>query len=248
VISLVQAGLRGYLSAVASRSDGSIPLFRFAGIQVYLHWSWFIIAYWQISKGGIGRYGPHYVKWAIAEYVALFAIVLMHEFGHALACRQVGGEAHHILLWPFGGVAFASPPPRPGALLWTIAAGPLVNVVLWPVLIVAGWYMGTTPLAGTDVHEWLHAVLTMNLWILIFNMLPLYPLDGGQILRALLWFGIGRARSLLVASVIGFIGLAACAWYAVQQQQWWSLVLVIFIFQQCLNGFRHAKELRALER
>jgi Zn-dependent protease len=58
---------------------------------------------------------------------------LFHEFGHALACRQVGGQADLIVLWPLGGVAYVSPPPRPGALLWRIAAGPLVNVLLVPV-------------------------------------------------------------------------------------------------------------------
>ena len=57
----------------------------------------------------------------------------MHEFGHALACRQVGGKANQIMLWPLGGVAYVSPPQRPGAMLWSIAAGPLVNVVLVPV-------------------------------------------------------------------------------------------------------------------
>jgi Zn-dependent protease len=72
------------------------------------------------------------------EYLALFSIVLMHEFGHALACRQVGGTADQILLWPFGGVAYVNPPQRPGAMLWSIAAGPLVNVALFPLLLAAG--------------------------------------------------------------------------------------------------------------
>ena len=73
------------------------------------------------------------------EYLALFVIVLLHEFGHALACRQVGGQADQIVLWPLGGVAYVAPPPRPGATLWSIAAGPLVNVVLVPVLTIL-WF------------------------------------------------------------------------------------------------------------
>jgi hypothetical protein len=64
-----------------------------------------------------------------------FLIVTLHEFGHALACRQVGGQANQIVLWPLGGVAYVDPPPRPGATLWSIAAGPLVNVVLLPILL-----------------------------------------------------------------------------------------------------------------
>src|SRR6266478_1046292 len=113
--------------------QGSFRLFRFAGIDVFLHWSWFLIAVWQI-QGGINQYSSP--VWRVLEYLSLFVIVLLHEFGHSLACRQVGGEANQIVLWPFGGVAYVSPPPRPGATLWSIAAGPLVNVVLVPVLTV----------------------------------------------------------------------------------------------------------------
>ena len=69
------------------------------------------------------------MRWSIWR---CFLIVLLHEFGHALACRQVGGTANQIVLWPLGGVAYVNPPQRPGATLWSIAAGPLVNVALLP--------------------------------------------------------------------------------------------------------------------
>ena len=59
--------------------------------------------------------------------------MLLHEFGHALACRQTGGHADTIVLGPLGGIAFVQPPPRPGAYLWSLAAGPLVNVILFPL-------------------------------------------------------------------------------------------------------------------
>src|ERR1041384_1084041 len=107
--------------------QGSIHLFRLAGVDVYLHWWWFLIAVYEI-QGGTSRYSS--IAWNIAEYLGLFVIVLMHEYGHALACRQVGGIANRIVLWPLGGAAYVNPPPRPGATLWSIAAGPLVNVVL----------------------------------------------------------------------------------------------------------------------
>src|SRR6516225_6756276 len=110
---------------------GSFRLFRFAGVQVYLHWSWLVVALIEINMR-TRQYGS--VVWNVLEYVSLFGIVLMHEFGHALACRQVGGKAEQIILWPLGGVAYVAPPPRPGATLWSIAAGPLVNVGLAPIL------------------------------------------------------------------------------------------------------------------
>src|SRR3984885_182136 len=112
-------------------NQGSIHLFRIKGIDVYLNWSWFLVALFEIEARK-GRYSS--VLWNVAEYLALFAIVLLHEFGHALACRSVGGTADNIMLWPLGGVAYVNPPQRPGATLWSIAAGPLVNVALLPIL------------------------------------------------------------------------------------------------------------------
>src|SRR4029453_6669674 len=109
--------------------NGSIRLIRLFGIDVYLHWTWLLVAYFQVTRQSDYR-SP---GWKVAEYLTLFGIVLCHEFGHALACRAVGGTANRIMLWPFGGIAFVNPPPRPGALLWSIAAGPLVNVILVPV-------------------------------------------------------------------------------------------------------------------
>ena len=90
------------------------------------------------------------ITWNIIEYLSLFLIVMLHEFGHALACRQVGGEANRIVLWPLGGVAYVDPPPRPGATLWSIAAGPLVNVALLPILYFLSMFgialrLGSTP-------------------------------------------------------------------------------------------------------
>src|ERR1041384_3815822 len=115
---------------------GALPLFRFAGIQVYLHFTWFIVAALEVTRFG-RRY--HSAVWGLFEYLALFGIVLLHEFGHALACRQTGGQADRIVLWPLGGIAFVRPPPRPGAYLWSLAAGPLVNVALLPVFFVAAF-------------------------------------------------------------------------------------------------------------
>jgi len=102
-----------------SARQGSIRLFRFAGIDVFLHWSWFLVAAFEI-KGGMGDYSS--LTWNVLEYLSLFLIVMLHEFGHSLACRQVGGQANQIVLWPLGGVAYVNPPQRPGA---TLGASPL---------------------------------------------------------------------------------------------------------------------------
>jgi Zn-dependent protease len=188
---------------------GSLHLFRLFGIDAYLHWSWFIIAYLFIRY----RFGLYASPiWSVLEYLALFLIVLIHEFGHQLACRSVGGQTHDIILFPFGGVAYVTPPQRPGAQLWSIAAGPLVNVVLVPILTITLLLLGGHPslrfVEPNVFAAFLNDIWFINLGLLIFNMMPIYPLDGGQILRSLLWFALGRANSLLVATIIGFIGVA----------------------------------------
>ena len=221
---------------------GTIRLFKFSGIQVYLHFSWFLVAAYELTQR-TGVYSSQI--WAGYEYLSLFGIVLLHEFGHALACRQTGGTADQIVLWPLGGIAFVNPPRRAGAMLWSIAAGPLVNVVLLPVLYVA--LALVRPGAGpSDLYLLVWHIWLINIALLIFNLLPVYPLDGGQILRALLWFPLGEIRSLQIASVVGLVGavlLAALALLLQIMQPIWVLVLSAFLISQAITGWRYAKAL-----
>jgi Zn-dependent protease len=221
-------------------SQGSFHLFRFSGVDVFLHWSWFLVAILEIN-GRARNYSSF--AWNVMEYLLLFLIVLVHEFGHALACRQVGGVANRIVLWPLGGVAFVNPPPRPGATLWSIAAGPLVNVVLLAVLVPIGLLSRSFGWEHTDVYRLLQAAKFINLGLLIFNMLPIYPLDGGQILRSLLWFVLGRARSLMVATSVGFLGVAGFIVFAVWVRSVWLGALAAFMLLNCWGGLRHAQAL-----
>ncbi|HTZ96765.1 MAG TPA: M50 family metallopeptidase [Terriglobales bacterium] len=221
---------------------GSIRLFRAAGIVVYLHWSWFLVAMYEIN----GR-GRNYssITFNVLEYLGLFLIVLLHEFGHSLACRQVGGHADQIVLWPLGGVAYVDPPPRPGATLWSIAAGPLVNVALFPILLGLGMLSRSLgwPESMPNFHHLLRTIAMINFWLLVFNILPIYPLDGGQILRSLLWFVIGRARSLMVATILGFVGVIGFIGLALWAQSLWYGVLAAFMLLNCWGGLRHARYL-----
>jgi Zn-dependent protease len=226
-----------------ARKD-SLRLFRVFGIDVYLHWSWVVIAFLEIDYR---RNAYSSLAWEIAEYVSLFAIVLIHEFGHALACRQVGGRAEQILLWPLGGVAFVAPPQRPGAQLWSIAAGPLVNVGLFFVFSAILLLTGIS-FADDDLLDWQRFLATLwkiNLGLLLFNLIPVYPLDGGQILRSLLWFLIGPVRSMYVAVGIGFVGVAGLAMWAVSARSIWIGVIGYFIFMNCLRGLAQARALGA---
>jgi Zn-dependent protease len=227
--------------------QGSIHLGRIAGIDLYLHWSWFVIAVIEIGSRE-GRYTS--LIWSLLEYVALFAIVLLHEFGHALACRQVGGTVDRIMLWPLGGVAYVNPPQRPGATLWSLAAGPLVNVALSPILgaaLLAGRWLGWAQ-SMPDAYHFLWMVLFIDVGLFVFNILPVYPLDGGQILRSLLWFFIGRARSLYVATILGFVGAAGLVGLALWMRSAWSLLIAAYMLMSCWSGFKSARAMILLEK
>jgi Zn-dependent protease len=225
--------------------QGSIRLFRLAGIDLFLHWSWFLIAIYGVSIRR-GEYSSW--LWPVLEYLSLFLIVLMHEFGHALACRQVGGKAEQIVLWPLGGVAYVSPPQRPGAMLWSIVAGPLVNVVLFPfltVLLLVGSALART---HHNVYAFIFAVWATNFAVLVFNLLPIYPLDGGQVLRSLLWYKLGRSRSLLVTVYVGFAGVAGLLLLAMLYRSVWLGILAVFILLNCWRGLLQARVLARVAR
>lgn len=230
--------------------QGSFKIFTVAGIGVYVHWMWIVVAFLSL------QYRTHVYSslgWNVAEYLSIFGIVLIHEFGHQLACRQVGGQTHDIVLWALGGVAYVNPPQRPGAQLWSIAAGPLVNVALIPILSLLvsisshrQWYN-----SNLDLYDLIHNVWWINMGLLIFNMLPIYPLDGGQILRSFLWFPFGRAKSLFIVSIIGFIGLAGLVGFAVYRyvvptnavSGGLLIAMVLFILFNCWGGLKQAMAL-----
>lgn len=188
----------------------SIFLFRFLGVRVYLHYTWALIAvfiaYYAFEGGGPGH-RPQALHLALLYYaflyLGLFSIVILHEFGHALACKSVGGISDVIILYPFGGATQVRPPERAGTTLWTIAAGPLVNLLLVPITFGAVILLRGA-VAGT-IHGFLSDLAWINLGLLILNMMPVFPLDGGQILRSLLWFIFGRAISLIIAAAIGLV-------------------------------------------
>jgi hypothetical protein len=81
----------------------------------------------------------------------------------------------------------------------------------------------------------------INLIVLVFNLLPIYPLDGGQILHSLLWFIFGRAKSLMIVAIIGFIGVGVIALFALRTQSMWLLIVAIFIFMNCWKALKSAR-------
>jgi hypothetical protein len=123
-----------------------------------------------------------------------------------------------------------------------------VNVALMPILYllaVKGSDLGWNSTAP-DAYNLLLAIAWINSRLLLFNILPVYPLDGGQILRSLLWFVLGRARSLMAAAVIGFLGVAGFVLLAAADQNPWLGLIAIYLAMSCWSGFKQAQALSRL--
>ncbi len=207
----------------------SFSVGRLFDIQIRLHLFFVLGAIFLISQDvsharEAGLPTSTALAWGLGTTAALFLIVLLHEFGHCFGARYVGGSAHEIMLWPLGGLATVSPPHRAGAHLITAAAGPLVNVILFAILgvVLALWMGGLTAIPWnpfhpftplrlenfpTGLHRWLLVIFGINYVLFLFNVvLPVYPLDGGRILQAILWPRMGYRRSMEIATFVGMVG------------------------------------------
>jgi Zn-dependent protease len=187
--------------------DQGIPLGRWFRIRVILHWTFLLYAGLSVFSNGV------FHKEQLAVMAILFGVVLLHEFGHALSCRAVGGTAERIVLWPLGGMAFVQPPEKAWAYLITTVCGPLVNLILWLAFIALRDY-GLEPIGqrfGVDSAFFFGLTFTtfwmikINLMLLLFNLIPAYPMDGGRILQELLWMILGYRASLQIAGMIGAV-------------------------------------------
>jgi Zn-dependent protease len=187
----------------------SIQLGRILGIRIGINWSWlvvFALITWTLASAIFPTTNPGlsdgtYVGMAIVASVLFFASLLLHELGHAVEARREGMEIEGITLWLFGGVArFKGMFPSAGAEFRIAIAGPLVSLLLGVGFSVGAWAVSTTQ-AVDAVAAWLGYI---NLTLLVFNMLPALPLDGGRVLRSAFWHLRGDFRSATrIAATIG---------------------------------------------
>ena len=183
----------------------SLKLGKIAGIYVYLHWTFFLLlGLVFFSDLGQGTGVPAAIQ-AVLFVLALFACIVLHELGHALAARRYGIPTRDITLLPIGGVARLERMPRePRQEFWVAVAGPLVNVAIAACLVITlcviryGRIEALAPLSG-----FLWPLLFMNLFLVAFNMLPAFPMDGGRVLRASLACKLEYVRATRIAARVG---------------------------------------------
>jgi Zn-dependent protease/CBS domain-containing protein len=174
-----------------SIANGNISLGRIGGVEVRINWSWAVILaliVWSLADGVFPSQNPGlsdgvHLAMAIVAALLFFASLLLHELGHAWEARREGMEIDGITLWLFGGVSqFKTRFPSAGAEFRIAIAGPLVSLVLGVAFVLIA--LAGLPSAVDGVAAWLGYI---NLTLLVFNLIPALPLDGGRVLRAALW-------------------------------------------------------------
>ncbi len=190
----------------------SISLGKPFGIPTSIHWTFWILIVWIIYiNGSQGQTGAETI-WYIGFVFTIFACVVLHELGHSLAARRYGIQTRSITIFPIGGVASLEKiPEKPQQELVVAFAGPLVNILiaigLWLFLSLTG----EMHLNVEDVEEMTHinggnfllSLLIVNIMLVVFNMIPAFPMDGGRVLRAFLAMNMSRVKATEWAVNVG---------------------------------------------
>lgn len=185
----------------------SISLGRIAGTEVRIHLTFFLLVAWLAVSAG-SRGGQAAAVEAVVFILAVFACVIAHEYGHVLMARRFGIGTRDITLLPIGGVAsIERMPEKPGQELLIALAGPAVNVAIALLLFtVFGARLDAERMAAAVENQRIDVVTRLalvNVMLVVFNLIPAFPMDGGRVLRALLSYWLDRSRATRIASSIG---------------------------------------------
>lgn len=205
---------------------------RIAGIDVNVHWSFIILPMLVGFSALSNDRGLAAAAYSVAFVLAIFGCVLLHELGHALMARRFGIQTSSITLLPIGGVASLDRmPERPLQELAVALAGPAVNVVIAALLVIPIWVgsAGQMPSAVAISNSFLGQLMLTNIALVIFNLLPAFPMDGGRVLRAILATRLSYVRATDIATRVGQVMavlFAIVGFYG----QWMLVFIAMFVY------------------
>ena len=221
----------------------SFKIGRYAGIDVKVHWTFFfLLAFFAfIGYQTAARTGGNVtlgVLITIAVILALFLCVVLHEFGHSLVAQRLGIEVADITLLPIGGVArLKTLPEKPVDEIKIAVAGPLVNVVLAPIFLGLAFAFGvdlSSPPGLAAAQQSLGGALfylgLVNIGLVVFNLIPAFPLDGGRVLRGLLAIRLGPVRATDIYAAIGQFLAIALGFIGFTLPSLGLILIAVFVF------------------
>ncbi len=210
----------------------SINLFKVFGIQLAVHGSFLLLLVYYGHDGWVDG-GVRGMLWSVGLIVLFFVCVILHELGHSLTARRYGVRTSRILLLPIGGMAELEQIPRqPSAELLITAAGPAVNFALVALLLPFAWqgYFSAEEIAYYSVAGLVIQLCVANLIMGCFNLVPVFPMDGGRILRALLAIKLPYLQATYWAVLVGRVLAVLFASGALYRGNYLLAFLFAFIF------------------
>lgn len=200
-----------------------------SGIKIRLHWTFLLLPIWIYFSSMMEGQGTSTAVTSVVFVLAIFGCVLLHELGHAFAARQFGIGTRDILLLPIGGVASLERMPRnPFQELWIAVAGPLVNLVIAVALFI-GLNFSVIPISSV-VAGFLMQLAIVNLALVVFNMIPAFPMDGGRVLRSILAMFLEYQQATTIAATIGKYCAIALALYGLFSGNFMLILLAGFVY------------------
>lgn len=215
----------------------SVRLGRFFGIDVFVHWTFSILLVWIFLMHISGGHGFAGGLSGVFFILALFACVVLHEFGHALTAARFGIKTKDITLYPIGGIAsLEGMPEKPGEELLVGLAGPMVNLVIgfiiWVYLTATAQPLDLAAVVGSDDMArlpFLWNLLFANVVLAVFNLIPAFPMDGGRVLRSLLSFVMDKSNATRAAAALGQF-LAIMFVFLGFFYNFWLVFIGLFVF------------------
>lgn len=216
---------------------GALPLFRFRGIQLLVHWTFLLLPAYVLVTGLMEGTAIREVLMDIGFVLIVFVCVVLHEFGHALTAQHFGVGTRNITLLPIGGIAsLERMPEEPRQEFWITVAGPMVNLVIAGLAFAGLSILGITDLvAGLSFNlgPW-NALLTFlmfsNIGLFLFNLIPAFPMDGGRILRSSLSMWLPREKATRIATSIGRVFAIGFVVFGIFRGQPFLAIIGLFIF------------------
>lgn len=240
----------------------SIRLFKIAGIPVFVHWTFFILIFYVIGQGIADSETIAQLIFEVSILLSVFLCVTLHEYGHALTAKRFGIITQDIILSPIGGIARLSGlPEKPFQEFLVAIAGPLVNVaiVILISILVFFLYPGESFNPNLEkinnqnfIDNYLFIMKYINISLIVFNMIPAFPMDGGRVLRSLLAMKFGKVNATKVAAFIGQViavlfVIVAITKYPIfgsqisTMEQFTLSIIGIFIFSMARTEYSNVK-------
>ncbi len=241
---------------------GAYQIAKFFGIPVQVHWTFVLIFVYVFYEGMGNSLSWMEMGWMLAFVLALFACVVLHEFGHALTARRFGVDTRDIILSPIGGVARLDRlPEQPMHEFLVAIAGPMVNIAIGVVLsfipllyseesrrdFVNFFMQILYPQSNFFISDpspfqyFLFGLVALNVVLAVFNLLPAFPMDGGRVLRALLSLRLGKLRATQIAVYIGQLIAVLLIGYGLWNYHFITALIGVFVFVTAANEYRMVK-------